>query len=206
MNNNVSPTQPSADVDVGSRLRKLRAERGLSIRSLAEKSDLNVNTLSMIENGKTSPSVSTLQKVAAAFRAPITVFFETETNPQMIVYQKAEERKAAIITHGTLTDLGTGFAQPGLEPFLVTLEPYADSGDTPIVHTGLEFIFCLEGRIDYEVNGQTFTLEAGDSLLFEAHLPHRWGNTGETLSRSLLLLCPADEHDHPDERHFRYDT
>ena len=206
MKTNVPPTQLSTDVNVGHRLRKLRAEGGLSIRSLAEKSGLNVNTLSMIENDKTSPSVSTLQKVAAALKAPITAFFETETHLQMIVYQKADDRKAATITHGTLANLGTGFAQPGLEPFVVTLEPNADSGDTPIVHTGLEFVFCLEGRIGYEVDGQAFTLETGDSLLFEAHLPHRWHNAGESPSRSLLLLCPADESDHPDERHFRYET
>lgn len=206
MKNNIPTTQLSTEVNVGRRLRKLRAECGLSIRSLAEKSGLNVNTLSLIENGKTSPSVSTLQQVAAALKAPITAFFETETPPQMIVCQKADDRKAATFTHGTLADLGTGFARPGLEPFIVTLEPYTDSGDTPIVHTGLEFVFCLEGRIGYEVDGQAFTLEPGDSLLFEAHLPHRWRNDGESRSRSLLLLCPADERDHPDERHFRYKT
>jgi uncharacterized cupin superfamily protein len=102
--------------------------------------------------------------------------------------------------------LGTGFARSGLEPFVVSLEPFADSGDTPIVHTGLEFVFCLEGCLSYEVDGQVFTLEPGDSLLFEAHLPHRWRNASESTSRSLLLLCPTDERDHPDERHFTYEV
>ena len=202
MKNNIPPAQPSTEVNVGRRLRELRTERGLSIRALAEQSGLNVNTLSLIENGKTSPSVSTLQQAAAALKVPINAFFETETPPQMIVYQKAGDRKAATFTHGTLADLGAGFARPGLEPFVVTLEPQADSGDTPIVHTGLEFVFCLEGCIGYEVDGQAFTLDPGDSLLFEAHLPHRWRNAGDAPSRSLLLLCPADERDHPDERHF----
>jgi transcriptional regulator with XRE-family HTH domain len=206
MKNNVPPAQPSTDINVGRRLRELRTEHGLSIRALAEKSGLNVNTLSLIENGKTSPSVSTLQQVAAALKTPITAFFENETPPQMIVYKKADDRQAAAFAHGTLADLGTGFTHPGLEPFVVTLEPQADSGDTPIVHTGLEFVFCLEGCISYEVDGQAFTLDPGDSLLFEAYLPHRWRNAGESPSRSLLLLCPADERDHPDERHFMYET
>ncbi len=202
MRSNISPSQPSSEVNVGRRLRELRAERGISIRALAEQSGLNVNTLSFIENGKTSPSVSTLQQVAAALELPINTFFETQTHPQAIVYQKAGNRQSAAFTHGTLADLGMGFARPGLEPFVVTLEPQADSGDTPIVHTGLEFVFCLEGCIGYEVDEQAFTLDPGDSLLFEAHLPHRWRNAGETPSRSLLLLCPADERDHPDKRHF----
>ena len=56
-------------IDVGSRLRMLRAGASLSIRALAEMSGLNVNTLSLIENGKTSPSVSTLQQLAGALEA-----------------------------------------------------------------------------------------------------------------------------------------
>ena len=202
MKSNLSLSQPSTEVNVGRRLRELRIERGLSIRALAEQSGLNVNTLSFIENGKTSPSVSTLQQVAAALELPINAFFEIKTNPQAIVYQKARDRQSAAFTHGTLADLGAGFARPGLEPFVVTLEPQADSGDTPILHTGIEFVFCLEGCIGYEVDEQTFILEPGDSLLFEARLPHRWRNAEDSPSRSLLLLCPADERDHPDERHF----
>jgi transcriptional regulator with XRE-family HTH domain len=206
MKSNILLSQPSAEINVGRRLRELRTERGLSIRALAQQSGLNVNTLSMIENGKTSPSVSTLQQVAAALKAPINAFFETQIYPQTIVYQRAGNRQSAAFTHGTLADLGAGFARSGLEPFVVTLEPQADSGDTPIVHTGLEFVFCLEGCITYEVEGKTFILDSGDSLLFEAHLPHRWLNAGNTPSRSLLLLCPSDERDHPDERHFTKGT
>ena len=194
--------QPPNDVNVGMRLRQLRLERGLSIRSLAEQSGLNVNTLSLIENGKTSPSVSTLQQIAAALRTPITVFFDTQAMPQAIIYQKASERQPSSFTHGTLTDLGTGFTSPALEPFIVTLEPDSQPSENPIVHTGFEFVFCLEGQLCYEVNGDKFTLEPGDSLLFEAHLPHRWRNCGKIPSRSLLLLAPADLRNHPEERHF----
>jgi transcriptional regulator with XRE-family HTH domain len=206
MKNNILATQPSNDVNVGRRLRELRTKLNLSVRALAEQSSLNVNTLSLIENGKTSPSVSTLQQIAAALKTPITAFFEIETPPQRIVHQKSDHRLAAAFAYGTLTNLGAGFARSGLEPFIVTLEPFADSGDTPIVHTGLEFVFCLDGCLSYEVEGQIFTLEPGDSLLFEAHLPHRWRNAGESPSRSLLLLCPTDERDHPDERHFTYEA
>ena len=206
MRNSLSPIQSPSEVNVGRRLRELRSERGLSIRALAEQSGLNVNTLSFIENGKTSPSVSTLQQVAAALELPINAFFVFPTPPQSIVYQKASDRQPAVFAHGTLADMGMGFSNHGLEPFVVNLEPQADSGDTPIVHTGLEFVFCMDGCMEYEVDEQTFSLGPGDSLLFEAHLPHRWRNAGNTPSRSLLLLCPSDERDHPDERHFTYEV
>jgi len=194
---------PSDDLDVGHCLRKLRAGRGLSIRSLAEQSGLNVNTLSLIENSKTSPSVSTLQQLAGALDVPITAFFETDTPKNNISYQKVGQRSKAAFAYGTLEDLGAGLTLHGGQPFLVTLEPKANSGSTPIVHTGLELVFCLEGHLAYTIEEQIYRLDPGDSLIFEAHLPHCWQNAGGTASRSLLIMCPADESDHPTERHFK---
>jgi len=66
----------------------------------------------------------------------------------------------------------------------------------------LEFVYCLEGSIQYTVNSAEYTLDPGDSLLFEAHLPHRWRNGGTNRARSLLVLCPADDRDRPRELHF----
>ena len=193
----------NSEISVGRRLRKLRLEQDLSIRTLAEKSGLNANTLSLIENSKTSPSVSTLQLLAGALGVPITAFFETDAPKNNIAFHKAGQRPTVAFAHGIMEDLGAGLTNRGAEPFIVTLEPNADSGPNPIVHTGREFVYCLEGRLAYTIEDQTFILEPGDSLLFEAFLPHRWQNVGLTLSKSLLALCPADEHDHPTEHHFK---
>jgi transcriptional regulator with XRE-family HTH domain len=190
-------------IDVGRNLRDLRAEQGLSIRSLAELSGLNVNTLSLIENGKSSPSVSTLQQLANALIIPITAFFETDMIKNNVSYQKTGQRLQAAFAYGTLADLGAGLTLRGGQPLLVTLEPKANSGPTPIVHTGHEFDFCLEGHLSYTIEDHTYNLDPGDSLLFEAHLPHFWQNIGESISQSLLIMCPADESDHPTERHFK---
>lgn len=71
-----NPTsQPATEVLVGRRLRDLRTKRGFSLRVLADRSGLNVNTLSLVENGKSSPSVSTLQQLATALEVPIMAFF-----------------------------------------------------------------------------------------------------------------------------------
>jgi len=193
----------NTDPDIGASLRRLRTERGLSIRSLAEQSGLNANTLSLIENSKTSPSVSTLQQLASALGLPIKAFFETDTPQNNISFQKTGHRPRAAFAHGILEDLGAGLTLQGGQPFLVTLEPKASSGSTPIVHTGHELVYCLEGCLSYTIDKQVYTLEPGDSLLFEAHLPHRWQNKGEKATRSLLIMCPTDESDHPTERHFK---
>jgi transcriptional regulator with XRE-family HTH domain len=190
------------EVDVGNSLRRLREARGLSIRALAEQSGLAVNTLSLIENGRTSPSVSTLQQLASAMKVPIVAFFETGQPATRIVYLKAASRPSAAFGAGLLEDLGAGLQNRKIEPFVVTLESQSGSGPLPIVHTGFEFVYCLDGRLTYTVEDRVYLLEPGDSLLFEAHLPHRWQNIDSVPSRSLLVLCPGDERDHPTERHF----
>jgi transcriptional regulator with XRE-family HTH domain len=174
----------------------------LSIRALAEKSGLAVNTLSLIENGKTSPSCSTLQQIATALGVPITAFFETDLPQSSVIHIKASQRPHAAFTHGALADLGAGLRGRAVEPFVVTLEPNAGSGANSIVHTGHEFVFCLKGRIVYTVEERPYLLEPGDSLLFESHLPHRWQNVDSAPSQALLVLCPTDARDRPTERHF----
>ena len=190
------------NIEVGRRLREVRMGKGFSIRSLAEQSKLNVNTLSLIENGHTSPSVSTLQVIAQTLHVPITTFFETNAENKKVIYQRAGERPLASFTHGKMEDLGAGMTRFGAEPLIITLDSKADSGRTPIVHTGTEFVYCLEGHITYQVENQLYSLGQGDSLMFEAHLPHRWQNEDPTPSRMLLVLCPSDDRDQPTERHF----
>ena len=190
------------DIDVGRRLREIRMGRGLSIRALAEDCNLNVNTLSLIENGRTSPSVSTLQVIAQTLEIPVSTFFKVNGSDNKVIYQRTGHRPRAVFTHGAMEDLGAGMPRYGAEPLIITLKPKADSGKTPIVHTGREFVYCLEGHITYHVNDKPYQLEQGDSLLFEAYLPHRWQNNNETESRMLLVLCPIDERDQPSERHF----
>jgi transcriptional regulator with XRE-family HTH domain len=196
-----SSERPTA-VDVGQRLHALRTERGLSMRVLAELSQLNVNTLSLIENNKTSPSVSTLQQLAAALEVPITAFFENHHVKSSLAHHTADRRPSVALINGLLEDLSAGLTSRAVQPFVLTLEPRADSGSQPIVHTGLEFVYCLRGQITYRVDECEFVLEPGDSLLFESHLPHCWRNLSDEAAQVLLVLVPADERDRPTERHF----
>lgn len=189
-------------INVGQRLREIRMDSELSIRDLAKKSGLNVNTLSMIENGKNSPSLETLQLLSFALETPITAFFESGEPPNKIAHFKLGQRSVVVFNHGTLEDLSDGMPRRAVETFLVTHNPHSNSGETPIVHTGREVIYCLDGRLEYTVNGEFFNLEPGDSLVFEAHLPHAWRNPNDTPTRSLLVLCPYDEQDEPTEQHF----
>ncbi|CAG0932631.1 HTH-type transcriptional regulator PuuR [Thermoflexales bacterium] len=199
---NQVPDANTPEVNVGRRLRELRLERNLSIRSLAELSGLNVNTFSLIENGKTSPSISTLQQIAAALEVPITAFFETDRPKNSVAHITTHNRPRAAFAHGVLEDLGAGLTNRAVEPFVVTLEPNTSSGPQPIVHTGFEFVFCLQGQLTYLIDAVAYVLEPGDSLLFESHLPHRWQNVKAQPAQAILVLYPTDSRDRPTERHF----
>ena len=185
----------SSEINIGRRLQELRTMQGLSIRSLAEISGLNFNTLSLIENEKTSPNVGTLQQLAAALRVPITAFFETSAIYKDVVFQKAGQRPQTTFPRGELEDLGGGMALGEATPLLLTSDPNANSGLDAIVHTGQEFVYCLEGTMVYRVGQDEYILELGDSLIFQAHLPHRWENRGNTPFRSILVICPSDDND-----------
>jgi transcriptional regulator with XRE-family HTH domain len=187
---------------VGHQLRAMRKARRLSIRALAELSGLSVNTLSLIENGKTSPSVSTLHQLAQSLDVPITAFFEYEHPKRRIVYQRAGERQQLVFSQGQMEKLSAGMPRMGSEPFITRLEPDANSGKTPIVFPGREFIYCLEGHITYTIETETYPLAPGDSLIFDAYTPHSWRNTASTSSCALLVLCPEDSLDDLPERYF----
>jgi len=187
---------------VGRQLRVMRKARRLSIRALAKLSGLSVNTLSLIENGKTSPSVSTLHQLAESLDVPITAFFEYEHPKRRIVHQRAGERQQLIFSQGQVEKLSAGMPRLGSEPFIARLEPGATSGETPIVFPGREFIYCLEGHITYTIEGETFSLAPGDSLIFDSYTPHTWRNTASTSSCALLVLCPEDSLDDSPEHYF----
>jgi len=195
-------TTTPAEVLVGRRLRELRNRSGLSLRALAERSNLNVNTLSLVENGKSSPSVSTLQQLAQALDVPIAAFFESEPAAVRVVYTAAEQRPTAAFGSTQMQNLAKDLAGSAIQPFVVTLQPGMGSGDQVIVHTGHEFVYCLSGSIRYQIEQDEFMLKAGDSLAFEAHLPHCWENISDDVAQILLILYPSDKREAPGGRHF----
>ena len=188
--------------DVGSQLRALRQQRGLSLRTLAELCDLSPNTISLIERGESSPSVSTLHRLATALSVRITAFFEERAEPVQAVLTRSVERRRSGNAHLLLESLGTGLEEQSLEPFLVTMKPGADSGQQPMVHSGQEMVYCLQGEVEYEVAGQPYRLAAGDTLLFQARLPHRWRNPGSSPATFLLVFGEAGSTQ-PAEQHLR---
>jgi transcriptional regulator with XRE-family HTH domain len=193
----------AVSVNIGERLRELREARNISMRALATKSGLSANALSMIERGKVSPSVSTLYKLADALGVSITAFFGSETDRKQVVFLKADERTRVSFTRGVFEGLGGEQFVGRVEPFLLTLESSANSGPHSMTHTGHEFVFCLRGELEYQVERQIYQLAAGDSLLFAAHLKHRWKNPGRTVATALIIISGFEEGEELHAMHWK---
>jgi transcriptional regulator with XRE-family HTH domain len=188
-------------INVGERLRELRLERGMSMRALGRLSGLSTNALSMIERSRTSPSVSTLYKIAEALGVPITAFFRLEPPKLDIVFRKSNQRSRVAFTRGLWEGLGGESFVGGVEPLLLTLEVGANSGQFGMLHGGHEFVMCLDGLLEYEVEGNRYLLEPGDSLLFAAQLQHRWRNAHKGKTIVLIVLSGSVRGDRPSEYH-----
>lgn len=193
----------AVSVNVGERLRELREAHNISMRALAARSGLSANALSMIERGRASPSVSTLYKLADALGISITAFFGPEAEKKQAVFLKANERPHVSFPRGVFEGLGGEQFIGRIEPFLLTLESNANSGTRSMTHTGHEFVFCLRGELEYQVDRQIFQLSGGDSLLFAAHLKHRWKNIGGTVVTALILISCFEEGEHLHAMHWK---
>lgn len=200
----MQPFQREAvSVDVASRLRDLRESRGISMRALATKSGLSANALSMIERGKTSPSVSTLYKLAEALGVSITAFFGPESEKKQAVFMKSDERTRMSFTRGVFEALGGEHFSGRVEPFMLTLESGASCGPHSMSHTGHEFVFCLRGQLDYQVEKNDYHMEAGDSLLFAAQLKHKWRNPSHNVTNALIIISGFAEGEEPHAMHWK---
>ena len=202
------PTDPdqgtehtTTEMMVGQRLRKLRVSKGLSLRSLADLSGLNINTLSLVENAKTSTSVGTLQQLAAALSVPLSAFFVEETIEKQVVFTPAHPQPTTAFNHTQLVYLAQNLSRKTIQPYLVTLKAGMGSGNNMIVHTGHEFVYCIEGQAQFTIDNEVYPLKTGDSLIFEAHLPHTWENNQPALARLLMILAPADAAEEAGSRH-----
>lgn len=161
---------------IGAQVRLLRRAHDLSVSDLASAASISTGMLSKIENGQISPSLSTIQAIAAALGVPITNLFAAFEERRDCSFVRAEQ---GVIIERRGTKAGhvyqlLGHALGGdivVEPFLITLQkdavPY-----TSFRHAGVEFIYMLTGEVVYRHGEQTYHLRPGDALLFDSSAMH----------------------------------
>lgn len=185
---------------VGARLRALREEQGLTLRGLADACGLSVNAISLIERGETSPTVSTLQRLAAALKVPITGFFQESTRRTAMLVRHSKGLRS-LADGAEMECLGIGLDNQQLQPFRMVIAPGHGNFTDPVSHTGEEFVHCLVGEIDYLVGSDLFRLTEGDSLLFEAQQPHAYHNQSPAPATLLVIFQSGQDSHHIRRQH-----
>ncbi|MCS5734421.1 cupin domain-containing protein [Herbiconiux daphne] len=185
------------DIDVvGQRIRSFREEKGMSLRKLAEQSDLSVGFLSQVERGLSSIALSSLRAVAAALGRPMADFFaqpnSPEKEPEGVVFtlNRAAEHTERVVSGGRHYEMLSARV-PGLvlEPMLVYIEPGGVKEEASS-HAGEEFAYVIQGELSYEVAGVTHRLGVGDSLHLRSNTPHSLHNDTDELTVVVSVVTP----------------
>jgi transcriptional regulator with XRE-family HTH domain len=186
---------------VGSRLRAVRKERGLTQKELSGRAGVSSNAISLIERGEISPSVATLQNLAGALNVKMSYFFDEDVQTS-VLHVKAGERPALESKGVTIESIGKRLHGQEMQPFFVSLAPASESGNRQVIHSGHEFVYCVRGTVEYEIDGDRYMLKEGDFLLFEAQLPHHWHNPTDVTGELLLILQTSEGSNESVRRHF----
>ena len=180
-------------LDIGTKLRAIRKQRGLSQRELAARAGLTNGTISLIEKNKTSPSVASLKSLLDAIPISMAEFFSNlEETALSKVFYRANELTVVSPTGDqqvTLRQLGNAEAH-ALQVLHETYPPGADTGPELLSHDGEEAGIVVQGAIEVTVDGVSETLNAGDGYLFDSRLPHRFRNTGKETCIVISACTP----------------
>ena len=166
------------ELAIGREIKAFRRQQRITVAELSINTGLSIGMLSKIENGITSPSLTTLQTLSNALSVPLTSFFRRFEEKRAAVSVKAGkgveiEREGTRAGHqyNLLGHLGANSSGVTVEPYLITLQNETDIFPT-FQHEGIEYLYMLEGKIEYRHGHDTYILNAGDSLFFEADSPH----------------------------------
>lgn len=167
-------------MDIGIRLQSVRKNKGLSQRELAKRVGVTNSTISLIEQNKVSPSISSLKKVLDGIPISLADFFtldlpeRDEDGPFF-----APEQQPDLGTNGIHYFLvGEGLSNRQMCILREVMPPGSDTGDTMLSHDGEEGGVVISGQVEVTIGDHVRILGPGGAYYFESRQPHRFRNVG----------------------------
>ncbi len=190
-----NPTVPAsapAVPAVGTRIRALRDAMGFSLRDLAERSGVSAPMLSQVERGETSPTLAVAAKIAAGLELTLSQLLRLDEGQHVAVVRTADRHRFERGGH-RVEELTPSLPGQRADVSLHVLAPGAATGgreDPPMHEPGSrETAVVLAGTLALTVDGTRYELRAGDSVTFDADLPHHLENEGEEPTRFLAVIA-----------------
>lgn len=175
--------------DLGSAIRIMRKNQKLSLKDVAEKTELTISHLSQIERNLASPSLVTLEKIALALGYPISSIF---VNPQFTSSHIPAETQRTIQLHPgtTLRFLINNVGQKNqLGAYIAEITNLTED---IIIHDGAKLIYVLEGEMHFNVAQKEFFLGEGDSLFFNGNIPHWISDKSKSTLKLFVATSPPE--------------
>lgn len=176
---------------LGARVRALREGMGLSLRDLAERSRVSAPMLSQVERGETSPTIAAATKIASGLDLTLSQLLRLDEGQHVVVIRRGTGRRRRRGGHRfeeltpPLPGQRADVSRHRLEPGAAT----GGAGDPPIHEPGSrETAVVLSGTATLVVDGDRHELGAGDSVTFDADLPHRFSNDGGEPAEFLAVV------------------
>ena len=177
-------------MQLGRKIRDLRLRRGLTVQQLAEATGLSKGFVSQVENGRTSPSLATLQDLARSLETSVA-YLVVEEDQMPYVVRRHQRPNMSVNGNGSRVEVMSAQPRRNLELLQADLPPGVSMGGKRQFHHGEEVILCVEGRITLTCGEHTVALEAGDSCHFDGRVPHSVENTGDAHARVFIALTPS---------------
>jgi transcriptional regulator with XRE-family HTH domain len=185
-----SLTSNESGVDVGGQLRSIRRLRHRTLKEVADRAGLSESFLSQVERGRTSASISSLQRIASALGVEVSDVFSFNGVDRPRVVNRAARPK---ITFGTLGRKALLTPKPfhSVEVVAAEFDAGGSTGEEPYAHGDSEEVFfVVKGEVELYLGGETFALEAGDSAQYRSSTPHRVRNRGSVRAEVLFIISP----------------
>ncbi len=188
------------ELNLGEKIKTLRQRRGMSLQQMADQTSLSKPLLSQIESEVVAPPVATLLKISKALNVNIGYFFQAkESGKKAVIVRKNERKQVFRRIHEDASKVGYYYealaypkADKHMEPFQVQFEVKKKEDLLFFTHKGEEFVFVLEGQLEFNYENETFLLEAGDSLYFDSSLPHAFRAMGRKNALAIDVIYASD--------------
>ncbi|MDH6233791.1 transcriptional regulator with XRE-family HTH domain [Mesorhizobium soli] len=192
----MSKTPEHSDAWIGPRLRDFRKKSGMTLEAAADRVGLSPSFLSRLEKGERQPSVGVLLELARVYRTSIGELVGEIVDREFHIVKSGEGRKFSN-EDGQCTALSGLGSTAALEAVKLLLPPgrkkLRQANRRAAHHQGEEWLYVLQGSIEFEIGEEQISLEVGDALHFNSRQPHRMANAGPDEACVLIVSGPAKE-------------
>ncbi|MGC8764682.1 MAG: helix-turn-helix domain-containing protein [Brevinematia bacterium] len=176
----------------GSKIRRVREKKGLTLKNVADKLEVSESLLSQIERDKISPAIDTLLKIIDVLEIDLDyIFSDFKKEGNVILVRKDDIRKTIQngVTYYQLSRISDN-EKHEIEAYILEIQPDAQKGSSEYGHPGKELGYIIEGSGEFTIGKKSYILNEGDSISFSASVPHILRNTSDKVLRAFWVVTP----------------